>query len=71
MNHISSAHLYLHPLVQWSVHECVERQEKCANGVEESIPILAVPIEPESEGHAWHHKYSSLKYESEKHILVC
>lgn len=47
-NSSSSAYLYLHSLIQRSVHESVERQEKSANGVEKSVPILAVPVESEN-----------------------
>lgn len=39
-------YLYLYSLIQRSVHERVEREEEGADGVEESISVLAVPIEP-------------------------
>lgn len=48
----SSAYLYLHSLVQRSVHERVERQEKGTNGVEKRVPVLAVPVESENQDQA-------------------
>lgn len=52
ISHSLLTYLYLHSLVQRSVHERVERQEKGANGVKESIPILAVSVESENQGQA-------------------
>lgn len=46
----SSTYLYLNALIKRSVHESVERQEKGANGVQEGIPILTVPVESENQG---------------------
>lgn len=44
----SLSYFYLHSFVQRSVHQSVERQEESANGVEEGIAILTVPVEPET-----------------------
>lgn len=49
-NNFSPAYLYLHPLIQRSVHQSVEGQEQGSDGVEESVPVLAVPIESEKQG---------------------
>lgn len=54
------SYLYLHTLVQRSVHESVERQEEGANGVGESVPVLTVAIESENQGQTLHHRKSSL-----------
>lgn len=42
-------HLYLHAFVQRSVHQSVERQEERADGVEESVAVFDVPVEPDGE----------------------
>lgn len=59
----SSAYLYLHSLVQRPVHESVERQEESANGVEESVSVLAVPVESENQGQALNQSHPK-KYET-------
>lgn len=66
----SSLYLYFHSLVQWPVHKSIERQEKGANRVEESIPIFTVPIESENQGQTMNPNKSFLQYKSAKWICV-
>lgn len=69
-NSFSPAYLYLHPLIQRSVHQSVEGQEQGSDGVEESVPVLAVPIESEKQRPRLHQSYSSLEFASEALMLA-